>query len=131
MVVLARLTPGEKAADMGSGDGRIVIALARAGAEAHGYETNPLLVWLSRRAIARAGLKHTAFIHRTSFWGEDLSRYAVVTVFGIGYIMERLEQKLQRELRPGARVISNKFMFPSWQAAQSEGRVHSYYKSNE
>ena len=45
MIKLLNIKPGEKAVDIGSGDGRVVIALAKAGAEAHGYEINPLLVW--------------------------------------------------------------------------------------
>jgi Xaa-Pro aminopeptidase len=48
MTALANIQPGEKAADLGSGDGRILIAIARAGAEAHGYEINPFLVLWSR-----------------------------------------------------------------------------------
>ena len=39
---------GKKAVDLGSGDGRMVIELAKLGYEAHGYEINPLLVWQSR-----------------------------------------------------------------------------------
>ena len=44
MILLADVKPGQKAIDFGSGDGRLVIAMARAGAEAHGYEINPFLV---------------------------------------------------------------------------------------
>lgn len=57
MLDLANIQPGDKAVDLGSGDGRVVIAMAQAGAEAHGYEINPWLVLWSRYAIRRAGLK--------------------------------------------------------------------------
>ena len=63
MARIAEVRPGEKAADLGSGDGRVVCALARAGAEAHGYEINPVLVLISRRNIRREGLAGRAFIH--------------------------------------------------------------------
>jgi Protein-L-isoaspartate carboxylmethyltransferase len=63
MLKLARVRPGCKALDIGSGDGRLVIALAQAGAEAHGCEINPVLVWWSRRKIKAAGLEGRAFIH--------------------------------------------------------------------
>lgn len=53
MIQLAKVKPGEKAVDLGSGDGSVIIALAKAGAEAHGYELNPFLVWLSRRQIKK------------------------------------------------------------------------------
>ena len=68
MMKLAKVKKGEKAVDHGSGDGKIVIALAKAGAEAHGYEINPLLVLFSRYKIKKAGLKGKAFIHWKNFW---------------------------------------------------------------
>ncbi|MBI5654524.1 methyltransferase domain-containing protein [Candidatus Uhrbacteria bacterium] len=117
---------GRKALDIGSGDGRIVIALARAGAEAHGVEINPLLVWWSRYNIRRAGLSGKAFIHRHNLWNFDCSGYQVVTLFGITHIMKRLEKKLRRELKPGARVVSIAFKFPTWPVAQKNEVVYAF-----
>src|SRR3989338_878500 len=62
MIELAQVRPADKMVDLGSGDGRIVIAFAKQGIEAHGYEVNPLLVWWSRKNIQRAGLDGRAFI---------------------------------------------------------------------
>ena len=93
----------EKAVDLGSGNGRLLIALAEAGAEAHGYEHNPLLVWRSRYNIKRAGLKGKAFVHTANFWNVDVSVFDAVVIYGMPYIMPKLEEKLRRELRPGAR----------------------------
>lgn len=118
MVRMANIRRGMKVADLGSGDGRILIAFARAGAEAHGYEINPLLVWYSRWKIKRAGLEKQCFVHTKNFWNVDFSTYAVVTLFGIRHIMARLEKKLQQELRPGSRVISHVFAFPTWPCAE-------------
>src|SRR5688572_3270112 len=56
MISLLEAKPAQKAADLGSGDGRLLIALAKAGVESHGYEINPFLVWLSRKNIREAGL---------------------------------------------------------------------------
>lgn len=126
MVELAKVKPGDKAVDLGSGDGRIVIALARAGAETHGFEINPILVWLARRKIQKARLNKKAFIHWKSFWGEDLSKYQIVTVFGVEYIMSRLEKKLKRESRKESRIVSYIFPFPSWQYARKEKGVYLY-----
>ena len=109
---LADVQRGEKAADLGSGDGRVVIALALKGAESHGYEVNPVLVLISRRNIRMAGLAGRAFIHWGSFWRKDLSRYQLITVFQVGFVMARLEAKLSRELAPGARVVSHYWRFP-------------------
>ena len=126
MTGLANIQPGEKAADLGSGDGRIVIAIARAGAEAHGYEINPFLVLWSRYRISRAGLSQRAFVHWRDFWKVDFASYKVITVFGMFHIMGPLERKLRRELVPGSRVVSNTFTFPRWPHSSKEGRVYLY-----
>ena len=126
MVALAEVRPGEKALDLGSGDGRIVIAMAQAGAEAHGCEINPFLVLWSRRKVRRAGLTGRAFIHWTSFWRKDLSSFKVITVFGIPYIMTGLEEKLRQELKADARVISFVFQFPTWPLTRGEDKVYLY-----
>jgi cyclopropane fatty-acyl-phospholipid synthase-like methyltransferase len=122
----AHIKKGVKTADLGSGDGLIVIALARAGAEAHGFEINPLLVWKSKEAIKKAGLERSAFVHWKSFWKADLSEYDVITLYGIQHIMDKLQVKLQRELKPKARVVSNYFVFKKWHSSHEHGRVHVY-----
>jgi len=126
IVRFAEIIPGQKIADLGSGDGRILIVLARAGAEAHGYEINPILVYRSRRAIKKAGLQGGAFVHWKSFWKVDTSSYSTVVVYGIPFIMDALGTKLKHELSPGAKVISNVFTFRNLGAGQSMGRVHRY-----
>lgn len=126
MVELAEVSPGERAADLGSGDGRVVIALAERGAEAHGYEVNPILVLISRRNIRRAGLDHRAFIHWGNLWRSDLSGYALITVFQVGFIMGRLEEKLKRELAPGTRIVSHHWRFPTLSVERMRGDVYLY-----
>ncbi|MDP3685405.1 MAG: methyltransferase domain-containing protein [bacterium] len=123
MLDLTNVRPGEQVADLGSGDGRVVIAFARAGAEAHGYEINPLLVWRARRRIRAAGLAGKAFVYWQSLWRADVRTADVVTVFGVRHIMGRLERKLRRELKPGARVVSNGYQFPVWSVERSADRV--------
>jgi len=126
IVDLANVKPGVRAADMGSGDGRLVIALAEAGAEAHGYEINPLFIWISKRNIRKLGLTGKAFIHRKSYWHEDLSNFDIITVYGYPPMMKRLEEKLERELKADARVISNKYPFPAWLPSKKEDNVYLY-----
>ena len=126
MADLADVRRGEKAADLGSGDGRVVIALALKGAEAHGYEINPVLVLVSRRNIRKAGLAGRAFIHWGTFWRKDLSRYALITVFQVGFVMARLEAKLNKELAPGARVVSHYWRFPGLSPERTQGNIYRY-----
>jgi hypothetical protein len=126
MADLADVRRGERAADLGSGDGRVVIALALKGAEAHGYEVNPVLVLISRSNIRKAGLAGRAFIHWGSFWRKDLSRYQLITVFQVGFVMARLEAKLSRELTPGARVVSHYWRFPGLSPERTQGNIYRY-----
>jgi hypothetical protein len=126
MADVADVRPGERAADLGSGDGRVVIALALKGAEAHGYEVNPVLVAISRRRIAQRGLGGRAFIHWGNFWRTNLSRYELITVFQVGFIMGRLETKLKRELSPGARIVSHYWRFPGLTPEHAQGSIYRY-----
>jgi ribosomal protein L11 methylase PrmA len=128
MIRLANIKPGEKAVDIGAGDGRLVIALAKAGAEAHGYEINPVLVLIGRIKIRNAGLQGKAFMHCKSFWKTDFSPYSVVTLFAVKYLMARFETKLMHELKPGSRVLTNFFTFPQWPSEATEKGVTLYLK---
>jgi len=114
VVELAALKPGERAVELGSGDGRLAIALAQSQPKATvlGFEINPILVWAARRRIRRAGLEARVTVRRANFWKEDLGRYDVVTVFGIPHVMKRLSTQLKRTARPGTRAVSNAFPIP-------------------
>lgn len=125
---LAKVKVGMKTLDLGAGDGRVVIALAKAGAISHGYEINPLLVWWARRNIKKAHLEKRAFIHWGSFWNANFSEFDFIFVFGIFYIMKDLEKKMKKELKKGAVVISSAFQFPSWKYTKKEGALFVYKK---
>lgn len=123
----ASLKPvGGRAVDLGSGDGRLVIALARCGFDAEGLEINPLLAWWSRLRIKRLRLAGRALINRANFWKKDLSEADVVVVFGIFYMMEKLENKLRAELKPGSVVICNFAKFPAWPPYSCQDEVYVY-----
>ncbi|MBU1045697.1 50S ribosomal protein L11 methyltransferase [Patescibacteria group bacterium] len=130
MINLADVKPGEKAIDLGSGDGRLVIALAKTGIEAHGYEINPFLVRLAQKNIRKAGISDRAFIHLKTFWKEDFSKFNIVTVYGMSHIMKKLELKLRKEIKPGAKIISNSFVFPNWRYSKKEEGVYLYENKN-
>lgn len=127
MLALAALRPGETLVDLGSGDGRIVVAAAKAGARAEGWEVNPYLWLWSQWNIRRAGVADRARIRLGSYWGESMAHADVVTLFLITDKMPRMREKLQRELRPGSRVVSYVFTFPEWEReASSPAGVHLY-----
>uniref|UniRef100_A0A8C6CPV7 Adenine nucleotide translocase lysine methyltransferase n=1 Tax=Moschus moschiferus TaxID=68415 RepID=A0A8C6CPV7_MOSMO len=113
VLLLLRGRPG-KTVDLGSGDGRIVLAAHRCGLRpAVGYELNPWLVGLARLRAWRAGCADSVRYHREDLWKLPL-----------------LEDKLQAELPAGARVVSGRFPLPTWQpvAVVGEGldRVWAY-----
>ncbi|XP_059272867.1 ATP synthase subunit C lysine N-methyltransferase isoform X9 [Mustela nigripes] len=69
--------------DIGSGDGRIVIAAAKAGFRAVGYELNPWLVWYSRYRAWREGVQDSAQFYISDLWKVTFSQYSNIIVFGV------------------------------------------------
>ena len=128
MIKLLDLKKKQTIADIGSGDGRIVIAFAKNGIEAHGFEINPVLVLLSRYYIQKQHLQNKAFIHWKNIWYADLSRFDGLTLYGITHMMLPLEKKLQQEAKPGAKIVSNHFQFPSWKPVRVQSDVRLYIK---
>jgi cyclopropane fatty-acyl-phospholipid synthase-like methyltransferase len=128
MIELSNVKKGEKIADLGSGDGKIVIEFAKLGSEAHGFEINPILVWISRMRIKRLKLQDTAFIHQKNFFKQDFSGFDIITSFQFIHFMPELEDKLKKELKKEARVISNTWKFPNWKYKKRLGDVYLYIK---
>ena len=90
MIRIARLVPSDKVTDLGSGDGRIVIAAAKAGvADALGIEINGALVKTSRFAAKRLDLKNARFV-KESFWKTNVSDRTVVFLYQVPYSMRKL-----------------------------------------
>ncbi len=118
MIRLSGLKPGEYLVDLGSGDGRILIAAARAGARAEGWEISPFLWLWSLWKIGRAGVGDKVRVHLGSYWNERFQRADVVTLFLINTQMQRMEKKLRAELPQGSRVVSYAFQFPTWALVQ-------------
>ncbi|XP_057284796.1 ATP synthase subunit C lysine N-methyltransferase isoform X1 [Pezoporus wallicus] len=100
--------------DIGSGDGRIVIAAAKMGFKAVGYELNPWLVWYSRYRAWRDGVHHNTRFYISDLWKVSFSCYTNVVVFGVPQMMPQLEKKLEEELECNARIIACRFPFPCW-----------------
>ncbi len=128
MLRMANMKPGERVADVGSGDGRVLIAFATAGMEAIGYEINPFLVLYSRRAIKKAGVSEKAHVYWKNFWKEDLSTFDVIVIYGFPRIMERFRQKLEKEASSGTKIISNMYHMYGWNPVSSDSTLFCYIK---
>jgi predicted RNA methylase len=126
MVKLAELKRGEKVIDLGAGDGKLVMALARAGGLTTGVEIDPGRYRLARAKIRAEGLDGKARMCRGSFWEENLNPYDVIVLYGVGSIMERLERKIINECKDNCRIVSNRFTFPGWHADAEDNGVYRY-----
>ncbi len=127
MLSLPKLTKKSKVIDLGSGDGKVLIELAtKHGLKATGVEINPILVKKSKNLIKSLGLSKQITIHKQSFWKTDLSDYDVVFLYGTSYIMEKLEQKLKKEMKPGSQLVSNYFKLPGLKPSKTKNGVYLY-----
>lgn len=126
MLKFIKVKKGEKIVDLGSGDGRIVIELAKRGAIAYGYEINPFLVLWSRFKIWKEGLRGKAFVYCRNLWSVNLSDFDVVVVYAISYVMQDLEKKLIKELKKESRIVSHTFKFPTMKPVKKSGGVYLY-----
>ncbi|MGH8706761.1 MAG: SAM-dependent methyltransferase [Burkholderiales bacterium] len=121
MLALADTRAGDFVIDLGSGDGRIVIHAARAhGARGLGVDLDAALVARSRDHAARVGVADRVRFEVRDALRTDLSAASVVTIYLLPFLLDRLEPRLLHGLRPGARVVSHAFAFPSWRYDQSE-----------
>jgi hypothetical protein len=107
-----QIKPRDKFFDLGAGDGRILAAAEKSGARAIGYEISlmPFLVAKLRKVFSRAKFE----ILFKDFWQVDLRDADVVFAFLMPRVMPRLKEKLEKELRSGARVISYAWLVPDW-----------------
>ena len=107
MLELAGVRPDDVVYDLGSGDGRIVIAAAKQyGCRAVGYELDRELVKLSREKAAQAGVEDRVTFHQADLFTADLSEADVVALYLLPVQNKRLIPQLKR-LRAGARVVSH------------------------
>ena len=128
MLDMAGVTANDYVIDLGSGDGRNVIAAARRGAQALGVEFDPGLVALARRNAAAAGLEHRARFLEGDMYEADVSRATVLALFLLPENLQVLKPKFER-LRPGTRIVVNGYEIPGWQAREtgnSEGDCGSW-----
>lgn len=126
---LAELGPDDCIADLGSGDGLVLIEAIKAGAKhATGFEIDPFLVQTAKHDVRRKMLADKITINQENFWHAYISSFDVIFLFQIPYAMKKLEEKLTRECKPGCRIISNSFAFPDWKPARVDGQLFLYKK---
>ena len=128
MLDMARVTKKDYVIDLGSGDGRNVIAAAKRGARALGVEYDEVLVKVARRNAKAAGVGKRARFVRGDMYLADISQATVLALFLLPENLEVLKAKFER-LRPGTRIVSNGYEIPGWtptEVGQSDGDCGSW-----
>ncbi|MBM3340767.1 MAG: class I SAM-dependent methyltransferase [Betaproteobacteria bacterium] len=129
MLDMTKVTANDIVYDLGSGDGRTVIAAAKRGAQAVGVEFNPDMVALSNRSAKREGVTDKARFIQGDIFQTDFSKATVITL----YLLPSLNLKLRPtilDMRPGTRVASHAFNMGEWEpdeTAQVDGRTAYYW----
>ncbi len=107
--------------ELGSGDGRVVIEAAKLGAKSNGVEQSWMRVWYSRYKSRMEGTnKMTHFCHGNVF---DRNYYPadIVYIYLLQKAVDKLEDKLKKELNPGAIVITQTYHFKNWKPFKKMG----------
>src|SRR6478736_1507503 len=119
MLEAGRVKSGDVVYDLGSGDGRVVItAVQHFGVRAVGVELMPDLVRKARERVVSLGLADRVSIVEGSALRVDLSPADVVTMWFLTASNERLRPHLEKQLKVGARVVSNEFPIRGWKASE-------------
>jgi len=133
MLRLAEVRTGDVVYDLGSGDGRVVIAAARDfGARGVGIELEPKLVEESRVLARRAGVAGRAEFRHEDIFVADVRPATVVALYLSPELNERLRPRLTSQLRPGSRIVSHDFRMGDWAPARTitvagPDRTHTLY----
>lgn len=110
--------------DLGCGDGRFLVAAARRGLNAVGYELNPfvaLVAWIMTRHYRRQ-----VKVKLGNFWRADISAADGIFVFLLDRFMPRLDKKIKTEGRGGIKLVSHAFTIPGKKPALKKGALFLY-----
>lgn len=130
---LAEIKPGDKVIDLGSGDGRLVIAAAKQGAEAEGFELNLSLVWFSQIKIFLFSFKDKTLktqvkIFHKNLLDADFNKYNVFLLYTMPWTMKEIKNRLNDLKYDKIKLISNTFEFEGWQPTRidQQNKIYLY-----
>jgi predicted RNA methylase len=131
MLKLAKVSAKDVVYDLGCGDGMIIAAAAKEfGATAVGIDINPVRVKEAKERIAKEGVTDKVTVLNEDLFTTDISKATVVTLYLLPSLNEKLIPKLNKELKPGTRIVSQSFhmgsngaeRYPAEQEIQVNGR---------
>lgn len=123
---LAEVGPGEVFYDLGSGDGRLVIAAALHGARARGVEIDRLRVFYSRLWIWLLRLGDKAKIIYGDIFKTNISDATVVCTYLLPETHQKLKERLKGELAPGTKIVAVGFEYEDWKPVKADPRGTIY-----
>ena len=127
MLDIAEVGPDDTVYDLGCGDGRVLITAARFyHTHAVGIEIDPLRYLWCQFLITVLGLRKRVQIIFGDLFKKDLSEADVIVCYLMPDALTKLEKKLKTELKPGTRIVSNKFSFPTLEMADKDGQAILY-----
>jgi SAM-dependent methyltransferase len=133
MLEMAKVKKGDIVYDLGCGDGRIVVAAAKKGAKATGYDINPERVKEAKAHIKKNKVEKSAEIFEEDIFTLDLSKANVITLYLLPELNVKLIPQLEK-LKPGSRIVSHSFDMAGVKpdrevkiASQEDGQSHTIY----
>ena len=118
MLDMARVTPQDYVMDLGSGDGRNVIAAAKRGARALGVEYDRTLYEVALKNAREAGVAERARFVEGDMFEADISAATVLALFLLPDNLQKLRPKFER-MKPGTRIVTNGFPIDGWSAKET------------
>src|SRR3989344_2228463 len=123
---LAQIKNKETIIDLGSGDGRLLFAAAAKGAQAVGYELNPLSVLVSRLHAHLAGHSENVMVYRQNMWQADLKVADIIFVYSLKSKIKKFEDFIWQNAKKGTRIIVNTNPFPHKKPVKVENGIFLY-----
>lgn len=132
MLDLTDVKSSDYVIDLGSGDGRIVIAAAKRGANGHGIDLDPERIAEARENASREGVDDQIMFMEGNIFDTDFSEASVITMYLLPSVNKKLRPELINKLQPGTQVVSHSFDMGSWRAdkkvvVKNNGRSHDIY----
>src|SRR5262247_1569038 len=121
MLDLAGVKKGDVVYDLGCGDGRIVVTAAKKyGVKAIGFEIDPERIKESHENIQKAGVEKLVEIRQQDILTVDLSGATVLTMYLLPDVNLRLRPAIQKQMKPGSRIVSHDFDMGDWKPERTE-----------
>lgn len=120
MLDMVDVQPSDYVIDLGSGDGRIVIAAAKRGASGHGIDLDPKRVKEARRNAITNGVDKQIMFIKGNIFNTDFSKASVITMYLLPSVNKKLRPELLNRLEPGTKIVSHSFDMGKWKPDKKE-----------